>query len=89
MAIYDTDPSKEGATKNNLLKCWTIPAGTASSLGSGYSANGVTGTEKLSMSESQKKMAVYANIYKYATLSGEWDYEKKYHLADVAPVDGE
>ena len=41
------------------------------------------------MSESQKKMAVYANIYKYATLSGEWDYEKKYHLADVAPVDGE
>ena len=89
VAIYDTDPSEKTATKNNLLKCWTIPAATTSSLGSGYSTNGVNGSETLNMSTSQKKQAVYANIYKYATLSGEWHYEDIYHLANVAPVDGE
>ena len=89
VAIYDTDPSKDGVTERNLLKYWVIPAATPSALGSGYSANGVNGSESLDMSKSQKKQAVYANIYKYATLSGEWHYDDTYHLANVAPVDGE
>lgn len=89
VAIYDTDPSKGGVTESNLLHSWIIPAATTSSLGSGYSTNGVNGSEKLDMSKSQKKQAVYANIYKYATLSGEWHYDKTYHLANVAPVDAE
>lgn len=89
VAIYDTDPSEKTATKSNLLKCWTIPAATPNSLGSGYNENGANEAEKLDMNKSQKKQAVYANIYKYATLSGEWHYEDTYHLANVAPVDGE
>ncbi|MDE6773625.1 MAG: hypothetical protein K2J14_03255, partial [Treponemataceae bacterium] len=89
VAIYDTDPSKNTTTLNNCLKYWVIPAATPNSLGSGYNANGANGAEKLDMDKSQKKQAVYANIYKYATLSGEWHYEDTYHLANVAPVDGE
>ncbi|MBD5446952.1 MAG: hypothetical protein HDR32_04245 [Treponema sp.] len=92
VAIYDTDPSLEGTTASNLKKLWVIPAMSDTSLGSGYS-DVMDGAEKLDTSgvtsSNEKKQAVYANIYKGATLSGEWNYAKTYFLANVAPVDGE
>ncbi|MDE6737391.1 MAG: hypothetical protein K2J50_07850, partial [Treponemataceae bacterium] len=93
VAIYDADPSLEGTTASNLKQLWVIPAMSETSLGSGYSENEMDGAEKLDTSgvtsKNEKKQAVYANIYKGATLSGEWNYAKTYFLANVAPVDGE
>ena len=88
IAIYDADPSSTNVTASNRKLSWIIPAATAASLGSGYNEGG-TNAEALDTSKNQKKQAVYANIYKGATLSGEWNYAKTYFLANVAPVDGE
>lgn len=77
IAIYDSDPKT--ATSNLTPKGkWVINAKTASAAGSGYDASSI------SLSTSQKKQAVYANIYKGATLSGAWNYADTYFK--VEPV---
>ena len=89
IAIYDADPSLESTGVSHRKASWIIPATSAASLGSGYNEGGTNSAEALDTSKNQKKQAVYANIYKGATLSGEWNYAKTYFLANVAPVDGE
>ncbi|MDE6704942.1 MAG: hypothetical protein K2J81_03460 [Treponemataceae bacterium] len=89
IAIYDADPSLESTGVSHRKVSWIIPATSATSLGSGYNEGGSNSAEVLDTSKNQKKQAVYANIYKGATLSGEWNYAKTYFLANVAPVDGE
>lgn len=77
IAIYDSDPKT--ATSNLTPKGkWVINAKTASAAGSGYDAS------TINLSTSQKKQAVYANIYKGATLSGAWNYADTYFK--VEPV---
>jgi len=76
VAIYDTDPRENASLFPKAS--WVINAKTASAAGSGYDAS------TLSLSTSQKKQAVYANIYKGATLSGAWNYADTYFK--VEPV---
>ncbi len=76
VAIYDTDPRENASLFPKAS--WVINAKTANTAGSGYDAS------TINLSTSQKKQAVYANIYKGATLSGAWNYAATYFK--VEPV---
>ena len=89
IAIYTEDPSTvTSGTAMEPKNFFVIPAATATSVGSGYDADGTNGT-KFSSSSNQKRQAVYANIYQGATLSGEWNYSKTYLEAEVIEEDAE
>ena len=79
VVFYNADPTAE-ANANTLQtagnnKTFVIPAKTASAIGSGYDSTMTTST--------QKKQAVYANVYKGGWLNGAWQYQKTYHLDEV------
>ncbi|MDE6350124.1 MAG: hypothetical protein K2K67_03860 [Treponemataceae bacterium] len=80
VAVYTADPATNSTVTPAL--CWAIRAGK-DGFASGYDSTNYT------TSSAQKKQAVYANIYKGHVLSGKWHYGPTYHLANVAPVDGE
>ncbi|MBR4600555.1 MAG: hypothetical protein IKO39_10970 [Treponema sp.] len=75
IVFYNADPTLETTTDSNVLKTFVIPAKTSSSIGSGY--------DSTMTSETQKKQAVYANIYKGGHLVGAWNYAKTYHNDEV------
>ena len=79
VVFYNADPTAEANAKTlqtaGNTKTFVIPAKTASAVGSGYDSSMTAKT--------QRKQAVYANIYKGGWLNGAWQYVKTYHNADV------
>jgi len=84
IAIYSEDPS---ASETTLTPKFTevIPAASSTGLGSGYAATAddSNNIQAINLSSSQKKQAVYANIYKGGHLVGAWNYAKTYFLDEV------
>lgn len=83
IAFYTSDPATATTTP---VKTVIIPAASATNLGSCYAAVADT-TKKIAAiasSGSQKKQAVYANIYKGHILNGAWKYADTYFK--VEPV---
>lgn len=81
VAFYTSDPTASNATPDKVV---IIPAAGTSGIGSGYAAT-ADSTKKvtaINKSSSQKKQAVYTNIYKGHILSGEWNYADTYHLVE-------
>ena len=79
VVFYSNDPTVE-ANQSTLQtsgnnKTFIIPAKTSSAVGSGY--------DSTMSSSTQRKQAVYANIYKGGWLKGAWQYQKTYHLDEV------
>lgn len=85
IAIYNVDPENLVETGTAPLKVFVIPGATDSRIGSGYAetANESKGIQAFDMSKSQKRQAVYANIYKGHTLKGEWKYPATYKFDEV------
>ena len=87
VAFYDADPKDKDSDETKLTpkKTFAIAAATDSAMGSCYAAtaNDEKKIQAISLSKSQKKQAVYSNIYKGGVLSGSWTYEDTYFLAEV------
>ncbi len=83
ISFYTVDPTGANSTVTPV-KTVVIPAASDTNIGSGYAATAnadkkVTAIDK---SGSQKKQAVYANIYKGHILNGAWNYADTYFLAE-------
>ncbi|MCR4822974.1 MAG: hypothetical protein K5873_08910 [Treponema sp.] len=84
IAIYSESPKSSTSTLTPAEK-FVIPAATSSNIGSCYAAtaNSTNNIQAINLSSSQKKQAVYANIYKGGHLVGAWNYENTYFLDEV------
>ncbi len=75
IAIYGKDPWTTESTTSTTLPVnngvYVIKAKTNAGAGSGYDAS------TISLTESQKKQAVFAHVYKGAALNGSWKYVRQ------------
>ena len=83
VAFYMSDPTESADV--TPVDYVIIPAATSSDLGSGYAAaaDSTNKIQKIDKSGSQKKQAVYANIYKGHILKGSWHYAATYKEAEA------